>query len=484
MARLMTFYQKIRRHIGERPFHIQMMALISLFSLVTFFLADLSFIYLNFPRVRLSPFQILAYGRMNLSVEGKNLPISFYRAFLPLFLSLLCVALSLILFLFYRKLRQKLHSAVLSGASVLLLLTGLFSRLLFVSAIIPVGFLEENGLASSDLYVSQGPLANLLSVALLLGAFVSLFSMIGVRFRMKMLTYPYLLWIVIFTIIPLFLIILSAFFVRDPEGSYRFSVDGFHTLFSDRAVSTSFYGITLHLQEYFSVFLRSLDYAVWTTAGCLLLAYPLGYFLAEKAKRVRNTSSGLLLMFFVLPMWINTLLRTYAWRNFFGQTGILNNVLMELNLISEPILFLKDSILGDFVIKLVLINDFLPFMLLPIYSVLVKLDDSVRHAAMDLGADASQTFRKVVLPLSLPGVISGIQMVFMPSLTFYMIPDIMSEGSVTTIGMTVQGFVLSESLAQQRAGNVLSLLLLLFVLITMGILRNADKDETGGGLAL
>ena len=129
-------------------------------------------------------------------------------------------------------------------------------------------------------------------------------------------------------------------------------------------------------------------------------------------------------------------------------------------------------------------NDFLPFMILPIYSVLIKIDGSLFEAALDLGANRVTTFGKVILPLSLPGVISGIQMVFMPSLTFYMIPDILNEGSKTTIGNTVQNFILNESSAYNQAGNVLSLLLLIFVLITMGILRGSDKEETGGGMVL
>jgi ABC-type spermidine/putrescine transport system permease subunit I len=116
--------------------------------------------------------------------------------------------------------------------------------------------------------------------------------------------------------------------------------------------------------------------------------------------------------------------------------------------------------------------------------VLVKLDDSLSEAAYDLGATKIQTFLKVIFPLSLPGVISGIQMVFMPSLTFYMIPDILNEGSKTTIGNTVQNFILNESTTYNQAGNVLSLLLLIFVLITMGILRGQDKEAGSGGMAL
>jgi len=284
-------------------------------------------------------------------------------------------------------------------------------------------------------------------------------------------------------VLPLLLIFFTAFFTKDAGGSYVFTLGGFETLMVPRVIEARFYGLTLHLQEYFSVFLRSLDYAVWTTIGCLFIAYPLAYALADRAKRT-HSSSSLLLMFFVLPMWINTMLRTYAWRAFFGQAGVLNNFLLSIHAIGDPILFLKLEFLSDFIIKLVLVNDFLPFMLLPIYSVLVKLDENVRQAAHDLGANSRQTFSRVIFPLSMPGVISGIQMVFMPALTFYMIPEIISEGSVTTIGTTVQTFILSESPVQQQAGNVLSLMLLIFVLITMGLLRNSDKDSGGGGMIL
>ena len=134
--------------------------------------------------------------------------------------------------------------------------------------------------------------------------------------------------------------------------------------------------------------------------------------------------------------------------------------------------------------KLVMINDFLPFMILPVYSVLVKIDSSLRQAAEDLGANKAQSFMRVIFPLSLPGVISGIQMVFMPSMTFYMIPDIILEGDKKTIGNTVQSFILSESTALQQAGNVLSLLLLIFVLITIGVLRNQDKEAGSGGMVI
>ena len=479
MARVSSVFRSLR----ERPLYLRGAAFFAVLSVILFFIGDLTVYLRGFARVRLSLFQILSYGSMNLKIGDTSETLPFARATVWILLSLVFAAAILLLFVFFRRIKERIPVPVLAGGVLLGLLGILFTRLLAISNTVDSDFLASNGLGKDDLYISGGFLSGILTLTLILMAFFTLMSLIGVRFQMRMLSYPYFGWILLFTIVPLLLILLAAFFVVGEEGIH-FSLDGFHTLMSGKIISSTFYGIRLRLQEYFSVFLRSVDYAVWTTIGCLILAYPLAYFLANKAKKSRTSSSGLLLMFFVLPMWINTLLRTYAWRSFFSQAGVLNHFLMGLGLIAEPILFLKGEFLGDFIVKLVLVNDFLPFMLLPIYSVLVKIDDNVQQAARDLGANGFQTFWKVVFPLSLPGVISGIQMVFMPSLTFYMIPDILSEGSVTTIGLTVQNFVLSESLTQQRAGNVLSLLLLVFVLITMGLLRNADKDENQGGLAL
>ena len=215
----------------------------------------------------------------------------------------------------------------------------------------------------------------------------------------------------------------------------------------------------------------------------MVVAYPLAYILAKRARSLHQSGSRLLLLF-VLPMWMNTMLRTYAWRAFFSETGVLNTVLTSMHIINDPVLFLKNEMLADFITKLVMTNDFLPYMILPIYSVLIKIEPSLLEASYDLGANRAKTFLKVTLPLSMPGVISGIQMVFMPSLTFYMIPDIITEGSKTTIGNTIQSFVLNESSTLNQAGNVLSLLLLIFVLITMGVLRNSDKEEGGGMMSL
>ena len=355
-------------------------------------------------------------------------------------------------------------------------------HVLTLSGFITDGMLADNAMTPERLYVAQTFMGNALVFILFLGVVASLYGALGLRMNFKLFAYPYILWIVVFTVLPLLLILFRAFFKSTGSG-YEFTTAGFEVLFESKTVNATFYGQSIVLQEYFSVFLRSLDYAVWTTIGCLIIAYPLAYILARRARNLHKSGSRLLLLF-VLSMWMNTMLRTYAWRAFFSETGVLNTLLSNMHLINEPILFLKNEMIADFITKLVMTNDFLPYMILPIYSVLIKIEPSLLEASYDLGANRIMTFIKVTLPLSLPGVISGIQMVFMPSLTFYMIPDIITEGSKTTIGNTIQSFVLNESTTLNQAGNVLSLLLLIFVLITMGVLRNSDKEEGGGVMTL
>ena len=368
-------------------------------------------------------------------------------------------------------------------AVLVLFILRIVIHVLTVSKMISQEMIEENNLTPQRLYVLQTIAGNILVIVMFIGACFCLYGAIGLKMNYKIFSYPYIVWIVLFTILPLVLIFFRAFFKKAAGGGYEFTTAGFEVLFENKVVTTSFYGFQVTIQEYLSIFLRSLDYAVWTTIGCLLIGYPVAYILASSAKRMRKSGTRLL-MLFVLPMWMNTMLRTYAWRAIFTEKGVFNTLLMNWGLLDDPILFLKNEILADIVTKLVMTNDFLPFMILPIYSVLIKLDISLNEAALDLGANRFQTFTKVIFPLSLPGVISGIQMVFMPALTFYMIPDILSEGYKTTIGNTVQNFILNESSTYNQAGNVLSLLLLIFVLITMGILRGQDKEAGSGGMVI
>ena len=474
---------KYLTQLAETPLHLRLSAVLSIYLVVLFFLPSQTMTLFSQKKLSVSFFQLLQTGSMRLTVTDIAYTLSFSGALPWLVLAFVLPVLLLALVLLFPVIASKLPGRIISGSSLVLSVSTLFVRLLAASGIISMTFYQEVGIGTHELFFAGTILENIGILICILMSVLCVFGTFGVKIRLKMLSYPYFLWLIVFTILPLLLIVIAAFFEKQPDGNFAFTLEGFKALMVDRVIETQFYGISVRLQEYFSVFLRSLDYAISTTVGCLLIAYPLAYVMASRTRR-QHTDSSLMLMFFVLPMWINTMLRTYAWRAFFGQTGVLNNFLLSIGLVSDPILFLKLDLLSDIIVKLVLVNDFLPFMLLPIYSVLVKLDENVKQAAHDLGANSRQTFLRVILPLSLPGVISGIQMVFMPSLTFYMIPDIISEGSVTTIGSTVQAFILSESPVQQLAGNALSLLLLVFVLITMGILRNSDKDSGGGGMIL
>ena len=410
---------------GETPLHLRVSAVLSAYLFALFFLPSQTMTLFSQKKLTVSFFQLLQTGSMRLNIREASYTLSFSGAMPWFILSLLLPLLLFALVLLYPAAVKKIPGRILSGASLVLAVATMFVRLLAAEAIISPNFYQEAGINTKEFFFSGTILENIGIILCILIGILCVFGTFGVKIRLRMLSYPYFLWLLVFTILPLLLIVIAAFFEKQPNGNFAFTLEGFRALMVDRVIETQFYGISVRLQEYFSVFLRSLDYATCTTIGCLLIAYPLAYVMAARTRR-QHTDSSLMLMFFVLPMWINTMLRTYAWRAFFGQTGVLNNFLLSIGLVSDPILFLKLDLLSDLIVKIVLVNDFLPFMLLPIYSVLVKLDENVKQAAHDLGANSRQTFLRVILPLSLPGVISGIQMVFMPSLTFYMIPDIIS----------------------------------------------------------
>ena len=473
----------IGKKISLMPIHAIIMCLVALFSFASIFIPmfDLVVQYRHIKVYSLLP--ILTSPNVSTTLmRGQTVELDFLKFGVVVFIVSIVVAVAAVtlslsyqLFVDNRK-KKRIGCIITMGLFIMRLVTHIYTASNFITD----EMLKANEMTHERLYVAQTFMGNALVLALIIGITASLYGALGLKMSFKLFAYPYILWIVVFTVLPLLLILFRAFFKSTGSG-YEFTTDGFDVLFASKTVTATFYGQSLVLQEYFSVFLRSLDYAIWTTIGCLIIAYPLAYILAQRARSLHKSGSRLLLLF-VLPMWMNTMLRTYAWRAFFSETGVLNTILANMHLINEPVLFLKNEFLADIITKLVMTNDFLPYMILPIYSVLIKIEPSLLEASYDLGANKAVTFLKVTLPLSLPGVISGIQMVFMPSLTFYMIPDIITEGSKTTIGNTIQSFVLNESTTLNQAGNVLSLLLLIFVLITMGILKNSDKDTEGGGM--
>lgn len=270
--------------------------------------------------------------------------------------------------------------------------------------------------------------------------------------KKKLLTAPYLLWMLIFTIVPLILVVYFSLFESGPEG-IRFTAVHLERVFEP---------------IYLKVILRSIWLALISTVFCLLLGYPMAMILASKGLKRRD----FLIVLFVLPMWMNFLARTYAWMTLLENNGIINQLLAALSLPALNILYTdKAVILG-------MVYNFLPFMVLPIYSVLQKIDHSLIEAAEDLGATPYRTFFKVTFPLSLSGVASGIIMVFMPAVTTFVISRLLGGGQYMLIGNLIEQQFLTTG--DWGFGSSLSLILMIFLLLTMGIMSKTDKDQEGG----
>lgn len=222
---------------------------------------------------------------------------------------------------------------------------------------------------------------------------------------------------------------------------------------------------------YLGVLWRSLKIAFFCTLWCLLLGYPLALILTT-SDFVRKRY---LIFLCILPMWMNMLLRTYAWMTLLQKNGIINTILGWFGV--EPIQMLYTS--GAVYVGL--IYNFLPFMILPIYSVMVKMDRSLIEAAEDLGANRFQVFRKIIFPKSLPGVITGITMVFMPAVTTFVISRLLGGGQYTMIGNLIEKQFLESG--NWYFGSAISILMMILILVSMYIMKIlGSKDSVGGGL--
>ena len=266
----------------------------------------------------------------------------------------------------------------------------------------------------------------------------------------KILTAPYIIWGISFIILPLFMI----FYYGLTNAAGEFTLSNLLAI-----------GDWVHTRA----FGNSLMMAFGTTFLCLLLAYPRAYILSQKMKR----GSGVLIMAFVLPMWINFLLRVLAMQMILSNTGILNALLGFFGLPAHHIMYTKGAILIG------MVYDYLPFMILPIYNVMNKIDKDVIEAAEDLGATSFTTFRKIIVPLSLPGVISGVTMVFIPSISEFVVADILGGSKILLLGNVIeQEFNLSSN---WNLGSGLSLVLMLFIFISMAIM-NRNKSAEGDAM--
>ena len=269
---------------------------------------------------------------------------------------------------------------------------------------------------------------------------------------------PYIIWSGLFIVIPLFLIIFFAF-TKSDNGTYTFTLNNFKELMQPM---------------YFRIFYRSIRLALISTVLCLLIGYPAAYIIA-KSKASRQS---VLLMLVIIPMWMNFLLRTYAWSAILGRNGVLNTILTAIGLPAMNILY------TDTAVMLGMVYNFLPFMIIPIYTILTKMDQDLINAAKDLGANSRQVFTKVIFPLSVPGVVSGITMVFMPAVSTFVISKLLGGGQFMLIGNLIEQQFMS--VGDWHFGSAISIFMMIVILISMALMNkfSDDSGKEGGGLLL
>lgn len=267
----------------------------------------------------------------------------------------------------------------------------------------------------------------------------------------KHLIKPYVIWAVLLLVIPLFLIALYAF---TEEGNEVLTLSFTLENFAKFAEAT-----------YLNVILKSFKLGIITTVICLALGYPLAFMISRYSEKVQN----ILIMLVTIPMWINLLLRTYAWMNLLADNGIINHILEYLGIGSISMMY------TDFSVILGLVCNFMPFMIIPIHTSLSKMDRSLIEAAYDLGANKIQTFCKVIWQLSIPGVLNGIMMVFLMAISSFVIPKLLGGGQYMLIGNLIESQFIS--VGNWNFGSAISLILAVVILIFMGLMKRMDKQE-------
>jgi len=283
----------------------------------------------------------------------------------------------------------------------------------------------------------------------------------------RLFGYPYGLWLTIFVVLPLLLVGYYSITAVDAAGNTYFTLRHFRMFFEGTTPGQPFFS-----RLYVAVAMRSLRLALLTTVITFVLGYPVAYIMADKG----FSDKSVLLFLFIAPMWMNFLVRTYAWLTILSLNGVMNTFLQWLGL---PII---DILFTDAAVLLGMVYNFLPFMVLPIYTALKKMDPRIIEAAQDLGADAPRVFLRVVFPLSVPGVVSGITMVFMPAAATFIIPNLLGGGQYFLIGNLVEQQFLR--VGNWHFGSAIAVILIAMMLVSTFILSRFDKEEVKEGGAL
>ena len=262
---------------------------------------------------------------------------------------------------------------------------------------------------------------------------------------------PYVVWSSLFIVIPLLIIIFFSFTIKTDTG-YKFSLENYEKLMNP---------------NYFSVFGRSLLLAFQSTIACLIIGYPVAYLIANMNSKKRN----FLIMLFIVPMWMNFLLRTYAWLPLLGKNGFINTILANFGIGPLKLLY------NDFAVLLGMVYNFIPFMILQINTSLSKMDKSLLEASADLGANRFQTFWKVTFPLSIPGIISGIALVFLPAVSSFFIPKLLGGGQYFLIGNVIENQFIT--VGEWNFGSAISVIMAIVMMVIMYLVRYVEKRNSG-----
>ena len=276
--------------------------------------------------------------------------------------------------------------------------------------------------------------------------------------QFKTMAYPYVVWICLLIVAPMLLILMYAFTTKgNSVTTIQFTFSNFAKFFSDPI--------------FLDVLKRSLIIAVATTIICIILGYPAAYIIANSEGRKKY----MLIMLVTIPTWINMLVRTYAWMGMLQDDGLINTILGFLGIGSIKMIH------TGFAVILGMVYNFIPFMILQIYTSLTKMDKSLLEAASDLGANKVQAFLRVTLPLSLPGVISGITLVFLPAVSSFFIPKLLGGGQYVLIGNVIENQFLTSG--DWNFGSAISLIMAIIIMISMYVTKKLDKGEEmmGGG---
>ncbi len=265
---------------------------------------------------------------------------------------------------------------------------------------------------------------------------------------------PFALWMSIFTVVPLAIVVWFAF--TDANGAFTF----------DNVIK---------IWQYAGTYVDSIWMGATATAICLVLAYPVALSISRQSEHMQRT----MVMIVMLPMWMNFLLRTYAWMSLLENNGLINQFLRLIGVIGT-----NDSlsmINTDGAVILGMVYNFLPFMILPLYSVMAKMDYRIVEAAQDLGSNGWQVFRRVILPLSAPGIVSGITMVFVPAVSTFVISKLLGGSRLMMIGDVIETMFVGDG-CDYNVGAALSLILMVLMLICMSLMHRVDngEDELGG----